>query len=126
MRECGTIFGWFLLFLIFDVYFFDHKVEILIELFQLVFECLVLFALFLDEFEPEMIRKLHVRDFSLISFDSFLYSIDICKLLRTELSFGLTEFFNDSALLSCCKLVHCSFLFYKMLFIRGDSFIIQS
>jgi hypothetical protein len=126
MRECGTIFGWFLLFLVFDVYFFDHKVEILIELFQLVFECLVLFALFLDEFEPEMKRKLHVRDFSLISFDSFLYSIDICKLLRTELSFGLTEFFNDSALLSCCKLVHCSFLFYKMLFIRGDSFIIQS
>lgn len=99
--------------MVFDVYFFDHKVEILIELFQLVFECLVLFALFLDEFEPEMIRKLHVRDFSLISFDSFLYSIDICKLLGTELSFGLNEFFDDSALLSCCKLVHCSFYFIR-------------
>lgn len=93
--------------MIFEVDFIDHEVEVIVEVFELIFECLVLFSLFLYEFEPVIMSLwVHVRDFVLISVDGFLNGVYIGELLWSELGFGFGELLKDSGLLCGSRLVH--------------------
>ena len=51
LMKC-TVFEGLLFFIVFEVDFLNHKVEVIVEMFQLRLESLVLLALFLNEFEP--------------------------------------------------------------------------
>ena len=58
----NTVFGWLLLFLVFKVDFLDHEIEVLIELLEFIFKGFILFSLFLDNFEPDMVHKSYISD----------------------------------------------------------------